>query len=46
MAATKQAPQGDTTRTERAKAHLERLAEAQGNFARKSAWMLGLGLRL
>ena len=30
MAAKKKAPQGDTTRTERAKAHLERLAEAKG----------------
>jgi len=30
MAAKNKAPQGDTTRTERAKAHLERLAEAKG----------------
>lgn len=30
MAAKKKAPQGDTTRTERAKAHLERLTEAKG----------------
>lgn len=30
MAVKKKAPQGDTTRTERAKAHLERLAEAKG----------------
>ncbi len=30
MAAKKKAPHGDTTRTERAKAHLERLAEAKG----------------
>jgi len=30
MAANKKAPQGDTTRTVRAKAHLERLAEAKG----------------
>jgi len=30
MAVMKKAPQGDTTRTVRAKAHLERLAEAKG----------------
>lgn len=30
MAANKLAPQGDTTRTERAKAHLERLEKASG----------------
>lgn len=30
MAATKKAPVGDTTRTERAKAHLERLEKADG----------------
>lgn len=34
MAAKKKVTQGDTTRTERAKAHLERLAEANG-YARK-----------
>ncbi|WP_310635780.1 hypothetical protein [Delftia acidovorans] len=30
MAAKKKAPVGDTTRTERAKAHLERLAQSSG----------------
>ncbi|CAN7628637.1 hypothetical protein LJR189_004752 [Acidovorax delafieldii] len=30
MAAKKKVTQGDTTRTERAKAHLERLSEAKG----------------
>ncbi len=30
MAAKKKTPVGDTTRTERAKAHLERLADAKG----------------
>ena len=30
MAAKKKVPKGDTTRTERAKAHLERLVEAEG----------------
>lgn len=30
MAAKKMAPQGDTTRTERAKAHLERLKKVSG----------------
>lgn len=30
MAAKKKAPVGDTTRTERAKAHLERLEQASG----------------
>ena len=30
MAAKKKAPQGDTTRTKRAKAHLERLEKAEG----------------